>query len=385
MCTIFVASDGKVTLVGNNEDFVDPFTRVWYIPKEGGEIEGKPFYGGRYGRVYFGYRDLFPQGGMNEKGLFFDYTAQPPLAITQSVDKPAFQPPEQLPDYLWANCATVKEALAVLDKYNLAGFERACLHMADPSGDAVLFEGDEVLWKQGRYQVGTNFYQSQWDARTPPPCDRYRIATQMLEDAAEINVALIRRVLMATHQEGVSNTVYSNIYDLKNGLVYLYHFHNFENMVVIDLAKELEKGLHILDIPALFPETFAALSNVRQIAFNQEKERLAAERFENGEFLHLPEEDLAALAGRYRGEWLGGVEYNILAVEGDLYARYTLRGMEGMPLTQVYPLSADECVLPSVRGESRCVFGRDEEGKVVSLEVKQPGGWGYSMEKVVGG
>ena len=126
MCTIFVASDGKITLVGN-EDFFDPFTKVWYIPREGGEIEGKSFHTGKYGRVYFRYSDLFPQGGMNGERPVFHYTAQPPLAITKSLNKPMFPgDPWTLPDHLWAPCATVKEALAELDKYNMTGFER-CL------------------------------------------------------------------------------------------------------------------------------------------------------------------------------------------------------------------------------------------------------------------
>ena len=47
-------------------------------------------------------------------------------------------------------------------------------------------------------------------------------------------------------------TQYSNVYDLKKGLVFLYHFHNFEEVVCIDLKKELEKGAHEIDLPSLF-------------------------------------------------------------------------------------------------------------------------------------
>ena len=52
-------------LVGNNEDYKIPYTRVWFVPPENG----------KYGRVYFGYDNWSPQGGMNDQGLFFDFFA----------------------------------------------------------------------------------------------------------------------------------------------------------------------------------------------------------------------------------------------------------------------------------------------------------------------
>jgi hypothetical protein len=76
----------------------------------------------------------------------------------------------------------------------------------------------------------------------------------MLTDADEVSVDLCKRVLAATHQEGANPTLYSNVYDLKRRIVYLYHFHNFQNEVVIDLKKELAKGAHKLDLPGLFPK-----------------------------------------------------------------------------------------------------------------------------------
>jgi hypothetical protein len=62
-CTAFMMAEGDVVLVGNNEDSKIPYTRVWFIPAEKD----------RFGRVYFGYDNWYPQGGMNDQGLFFDY------------------------------------------------------------------------------------------------------------------------------------------------------------------------------------------------------------------------------------------------------------------------------------------------------------------------
>ena len=50
----------------------------------------------------------------------------------------------------------------------------------------------------------------------------------------------------------IAKTLYSNIYDLKNGLVYLYYLHDFDNEVIFDLSEELKKGRHYFELPSLF-------------------------------------------------------------------------------------------------------------------------------------
>ena len=61
-CSVLYATDGELALGGNNEDYINPLTKVWFIPGEGGS----------FGRVYFGFADYHAQGGMNDQGLFFD-------------------------------------------------------------------------------------------------------------------------------------------------------------------------------------------------------------------------------------------------------------------------------------------------------------------------
>jgi penicillin V acylase-like amidase (Ntn superfamily) len=62
-CTVFVLTNGKHTYFFNNEDFSNPKTRLWFIPK------GQ----GYYGSAYVGYDDGEPQGGFNTQGLAFDW------------------------------------------------------------------------------------------------------------------------------------------------------------------------------------------------------------------------------------------------------------------------------------------------------------------------
>jgi len=74
----------------------------------------------------------------------------------------------------------------------------------------------------------------------------------MLKNAEDVSLDLVRAVLSATHQEGQYPTVYSNICDLRNGILYLYNFHNFEEVVQFNLEEELKKGRKIYDIPSFF-------------------------------------------------------------------------------------------------------------------------------------
>ncbi len=101
------------------------------------------------------------------------------------------------------------------------------------------------------FQVSTNFLRTDYPG-TEVPCNRFRIATKMMTAADKLDVSLIRAVLSATHQEGEYPTVYSNIYDLKAGLVTIYHFHNFEEAVTLNMAEELKKGARTVELASLF-------------------------------------------------------------------------------------------------------------------------------------
>jgi hypothetical protein len=50
----------------------------------------------------------------------------------------------------------------------------------------------------------------------------------------------------------IGTTQYSNVYDLTNGLVYVYFLHDFDNEIFFNLCEELKKGRHYCDLPLLF-------------------------------------------------------------------------------------------------------------------------------------
>jgi hypothetical protein len=242
-CTIFYAYDGKVAMGGNNEDWKDPETFMWFKP--GGE--------GEYGRVIFGFGNAWPQGGVNEKGLFFDAAATQRLPLKQSAGKPRC--PHDILDKLLRECATVDEAVALFERYSMPFMERAIFLFGDRQGSSAIYEGDEIIRGNRRYQILTNYYQSR---QTPKEagCRRMQTAQRIFAERfgqdQPLTVELMKAVLEAVHQEGKYGTKYSNVYDLTHGDVYLYCNHDFDVVVKFNIAQELAKGARKVALPSWF-------------------------------------------------------------------------------------------------------------------------------------
>jgi hypothetical protein len=242
-CTIVMAARDGLALAGNNEDRNHPQTIVTFIPAS------ESF----YGRVVFGYDDAPNQGGMNDQGLFIDANAIAPTGWKPDPAKQSFQGSAMM--VILGTCATIEDVQAFFEKNNVPGLERARFPVADRIGTSMVVE-----YGQGRvqfvrsdtwYQIATNFVISNIKDGNYP-CWRYKAADTIMAGAKALSVDLIREVLEKTHQEGRALTVYSNIYDLKKGIIYLYNLRNFEKVVVMDLAEELKKGQKRIELASLF-------------------------------------------------------------------------------------------------------------------------------------
>lgn len=198
----------------------------------------------------FGWGSGFPQGGMNEHGLFWDATARPYVAMPLvEANKTRLETPVM--QKVIEQCKSVVEARAIFDRYYCEDQYKAQYLVGGASGHSLIIEGDTILEKKDNYQVLTNFYQSNPELGGYP-CWRYDTATDLLGDMNELNLYLIGEVLASTHQEGKYPTQYSNIYDLKNRIIYLFHFHNYNEFIKIRLQEELNKGEKSYQIPELF-------------------------------------------------------------------------------------------------------------------------------------
>jgi tetratricopeptide (TPR) repeat protein len=252
VCTIVTISKNGVVLAGNNEDFFEPRTKIWFYP-----VSKR-----KYGRVYVGYdRYLMPyQGGMNDQGLFLDMNAVNSTGWRHDPGKPNFD--GCIIDHVLSHYATVDEVVNFFQQYNVP-LDNVRVPVADAWGNSVIVEwakGEtQFVYKQGDYQISTNHVQSNYDNLDEYPCTRYKIADQILRNAETASIDLIRSVLSATHFEYLAQTLYSNICDLKRKRICLYHFHNFEEVVIFDLEDELKKGGSSYAIPSLFAtKPFAA-------------------------------------------------------------------------------------------------------------------------------
>jgi hypothetical protein len=276
-CTVFFVFDGTLSLAGSNEDWADPNTQMWFVPPSK-DNDGNDNYGkDNYGIVYFGFgrgeyppggarghklkipeegitkinpEDLYglPQAGMNEKGLFFDGASTDVIKAAPARGKKEYD--GRLEDLILRKCATVAEALKLLDTYAFNLVQGQWM-FADKTGDSFIIEaGETIVRKKGNYQVMTNFLESKVKAAAIT-CPRYKLVSQSLNERRELSVDGVRSLLKATVQKG---SAYSTIFDLTHGEVYLHHRGGFERTVKITLKDELGKGKRVLKIASLFKQ-----------------------------------------------------------------------------------------------------------------------------------
>lgn len=241
-CTIFYAARNNMVLSGNNEDWSDPNTYMTFYPSEAG----------KQGWVKFSFQNGFPQGGMNDCGLFWDAASTPYLSMPYSEEnKEKYN--GVLMQKVIEECTTTQEAVVVFEEYYCDDLYNAQYLIGDSTGTSIIVEGDEIFGSMEDFQVMTNFIQSQYEPGSFP-CWRYDTAAEMLQNSDEISEYLFGSILSETHQEGNYPSQYSNIYDNRNCIIYLFYYHNYEEYITIDLNEELQEGYRSYYIPSLFSE-----------------------------------------------------------------------------------------------------------------------------------
>ena len=215
---------------------------------------------------------------MNDQGLFFDVAGCP------SSQGPVIPGKPPLPWSIEHNlnleflqkCANVEEALELAQSYSYPFKMRTQTMFVDKTGASAIIgwiNGEfKVTRKKGAYQIMTNFSVSNPELGNFP-CLRYEIASDLL-NKSDVSIKSFRNILSAVHHEGRVRTVYSNIYDLNQGLIYAYNHHDFENVVVIDMEDELKKGEHVIDFLSVFPKTFVGSLYTKELEFESPANKL---------------------------------------------------------------------------------------------------------------
>ena len=225
-CFILFIRDGENILVANHED--------WFASD--GAVRIVPPSAGIYGSVIFTFAsEGWAQGGMNEKGLFFDAARTPYQEITFENDK------RKTDTYVWQmlldKAATVREAIAIIKDYQVPELSEATIMLADACGDAALIGVHnhklDIRPVTGQTLLQTNFNQCHPELGDEPTCWRFDAAQKHLIQSPETTIGNMLSILRKTHQDSL--TVYSNVYDLKNKIAYTYNRRNFNNPIIIRL------------------------------------------------------------------------------------------------------------------------------------------------------
>lgn len=229
-CTIFLFQDENNVLAGNNCDTSwQPIKRMHIEP-------GNDF---KYGALYFG-SISYEQCGINEYGLFYANAMIPEWPET------SYQPigsicKEDVRKKIMQDCKTVEEAVKLINNYKTILFINHHMLIADKTGKSAIVEWNgnklNIIWKKNNHQIATNFILSDVDENLIS-CKRYITAKEKLS-SQNVSIEICRNVLDATHQK---DTLYSIVADLKNGIIYLYLDHDYENVVRLNVIDELNKG-----------------------------------------------------------------------------------------------------------------------------------------------
>jgi tetratricopeptide (TPR) repeat protein len=238
-CTIISgkAKDG-VVWAGNNEDYYFDFdTYLNVLAAEGEQLGAVSF--------TYGAPENFVQGGVNERGLFFDFNALPPIPRSQLKDwgeRLEFPGGEdKLIVHILRTSSSVHDAIELIKKYEI-DLASAQMHFADREGNLAIVNASGIRLSEADHQISTNF-----NVFTRGPhsggrvCWRYPVAQRMFEEQ-EIGFETIRTILDATQQPRLFGTIYSNVVNLETGDVYIYYAGDFAHALHFEIRDLLRKG-----------------------------------------------------------------------------------------------------------------------------------------------
>lgn len=259
-CTIFIKCIGSKVLVGNNEDYI-PNSKSW--------LWIRPKIQSANGYVLWGFKEKYPEGGMNEKGLFIDAAALPEkIAIIKDPHKPDFN--GYIIEKVLRECSSVEQAVHLVSKYNLTWQEKAQIMIADKSGDYAVIHANYIVRKTTPAFVLTNYGVGGPGSASSTCWRRNTVEVDLKENP--ISVDLFRKTLAKTAQDEPDNTtVYSQVCDLESGTIFLYQKHNFNQPATISLHRLLEKGRKDIAINTFFPRGIGDIvtSQIKQYGLAQ--------------------------------------------------------------------------------------------------------------------
>ncbi|MVM31199.1 hypothetical protein GO755_14245 [Spirosoma sp. HMF4905] len=256
MCKVTI--HGK-TYLGNNED-------SWRIGARISFVNAPP---GKLGALYVSYSDLFPQGAMNQAGLAFDGLTIYKEKIKIDPSKKSLTNFATFVRKIMQTCQTVDDVMHYAIQYNRDIIRNGQLFFADKSGHYLIMEPDTMILGNDDKYIIANFCPSVTPEKERLNWGRYQrgrdyINKHPFDTTANYCLALVDTMHECREKMG-DGTMYSSIADLQKGDFQLYFYHDYNREVKFNLAGELAKGDHTIDIASLFPtnEEYERLVNYK--------------------------------------------------------------------------------------------------------------------------
>ncbi len=247
-----MANDGTNVWIGNNEDELQNIKyRMYFYPAKSQDFGYTIWTELSLGKLLNVFSYLNPQGGLNQYGLFLDFTAIDENTIKN--DQTKFDRKKQVVTDILKSCKSVDEALVYLSKYNLIKIKSAQLFIGDATGNYATVHGGYVIRKTENNFALTNYCINN-DYKEP--CHRRDVATQYLTSTKTFQLNEITNILEKTTQKLPNNLIsnYSMAINLKTNTIYLYSKNDFTTVSTISLTEELKKGKHYKNIEEYFPK-----------------------------------------------------------------------------------------------------------------------------------
>jgi tetratricopeptide (TPR) repeat protein len=256
-CSVYKITLYGKTFVGNNEDYWNPNTRMWF---ERGQNES-------YGSMYVGFDNFYPQGGMNEKGLVFDGFSVNSRAMKSNPNK--LSPPNNMLKHIMQKCQDIDDVYQLIEKYDLTTMLISSMWIfIDANGNYLVAEGDAITKGNDSKYLLSNFCPSQTPYLDKVDIPSFQNGRKLMETKVDTTLSYLTALSDTLHQsfpQDLGGTLYTTIYDLKEKVIHLYYYHDYSKSISINLTDELKKTDTVLNIPDLFPNNISGKENFRKI------------------------------------------------------------------------------------------------------------------------
>lgn len=285
-CTIVsaIAKNGQVWTMNNEDGYVGIANFINVFPATENNKYG--YYTLSYFSPEWGKGGRI-QGGMNEKGLTFDFNTIDPINFDFTFRKSFPKGDNAILPHILGNLSTVDEVVTFFNTYWFqGGFTSAQMHVADKHGNFAIISASGVIRsKNGEPMISTNF--DLCGNQDDSSCWRYPIAENILKDK-EVSYETMLEISKETTQG--ESTLYTNIQNLSTGDIWFKSKHDPDVTIKINIAELIKKGRKSF--------TFSDLNSLKEKRPDYKMQKLPA--FRNAE--------LDKFVGKFSNPMIGEIE-----------------------------------------------------------------------------